>query len=196
MKQQKFPLEQQREIFLNFILKNDNIVEILNRGFVNEIADWYLVSGCLNQTIWNQLTNKPLENNIKDYDIIYFDPDISETKEKEIQAKIHEKYRSLKINIDVVNQARVHLWVKKDWDLKMRPLVSCEDAIASWPITASCIGVRRKSENYTVMAPYGLTDNLEMVLRPNKTTLMREKDFNYKTKDLMNRWPELTLIPW
>jgi hypothetical protein len=194
--QQKYPLKQQREMFLNYILKNHNILEILNRGFVNKIADWYLIAGCLNQTIWNQLTNKPIENNIKDYDIIYFDPDISEQKEKEIQSKVREKYVELKVNIDIVNQARVHLWTEKDWGLKMRPLVSCEDAIASWPITASCVGIRKETSKYILMAPYGLTDNLEMVLRPNKTTTMRERDFNYKTKKLMDRWPELTLIPW
>ena len=46
------------------------------------------------------------------------------------------------------------------------------------------------------MAPYGLTDSLEMILRPNKTTVMRESDFNYKVNKWLKKWPELSLIPW
>ena len=196
MQQQKYPLKKQVQIFLELILKNKNIAEILNRGFLNDIPNWYLVAGCLNQTIWNQITNKKLDNDIKDYDLIYFDSDISEDKENVIQESIREKYSDLNINLDVVNQARVHLWTEPDWGLKMRPLVSCEDAIASWPITVSCIGVRKENNEYVIMTPYGLTDNLEMILRPNKTTVMRESDFNYKVNKWIKIWPELTLIPW
>jgi hypothetical protein len=193
---QKYPLKTQEEIFLKLILNNENIVTILDGGFVEGINDWYLVAGCLNQTIWNQLTERAIDNDIKDYDIIYYDKDISENKEKQIQRKVQEKYKELNINIDVVNQARVHLWTEKDWGLKMRPLISCEDAISSWPITVSCVGIRKENEEYIIMAPYGLTDNLEMVLRPNKTTVMRESDFNYKTSKWLKKWPELTLLPW
>jgi len=196
VEQQKYSLKKQEEIFLELILNNKNIVVILERGFIDEIPNWYLVSGCLNQTIWNQLTNRPLENEIEDYDLIYFDPDTSSEKEKSIQEKIAKKYEDLKINLDVINQARVHLWTEKDWGLKMRPLTSCEDAIASWPITVSCIGIRKENDDYIIMAPYGLTDSLEMTLRPNKTTVMRESEFNYKVNKWVKKWPELTIIPW
>lgn len=46
------------------------------------------------------------------------------------------------------------------------------------------------------MAPYGLTDTLEMVLRPNKLTVMRESDYNFKVNKWIKKWPELTVIPW
>ncbi len=196
MNPQKLPLQAQEELFLSLVLKNKKVNEILNRGFVDEFKDWYLVSGCLNQTIWNQFTNKSIENNVLDYDFIYFDTDLSAEKEATVQDKVREKYKDLQINVDVVNQARVHLWTEKDWGLKMRPLVSCEDAIASWPATVSCVGIRKEVNEYVIMAPYGLTDHLEMVLRPNKTTVMRQHDYEYKTKSWMKRWPELTLIPW
>jgi len=196
VKQYKFPINKQKKIFLDFILKNPNIVTILDRGFVDNISNWYLVAGCLNQTIWNQLTNRGIENEIDDYDLIYFDPDTSVEKEKYIKQLLTEKYKDLHINLDVVNQARVHLWTEQDWGLRMRPLISSEDAIGSWPITVSCIGVRKENNEYTIMAPYGLTDTLEMILRSNKTTVMRESDFNYKVNKWMQKWPELTLMPW
>ncbi len=196
MQQYKLPIKKQEKIFLDLILRNSNIDAILNRGFVSNISNWYLVSGCLNQTIWNQLTNRKIENGIKDYDLIYFDPDISIDKENKIKKLVTEKFADLKINLDVVNQARVHLWIEKDWGLKMRPLISSEDGVASWPITVSCVGVKKTDDAYIIMAPYGLTDSLEMILRPNKTTVMRESDFNYKVNKWLKKWPELSLIPW
>ncbi len=196
MEQYKQSIEQQRKIFLSLILKNKNIKTILDRGFVDGIKDWYLVAGCLNQTMWNQFTNRSLENEISDYDLIYFDTDTSWEKEDKIIKAVQKKFKDLKINIDIKNQARVHLWIDKNWNLKMRPLTSCEDAIASWPITASCIGIRKENGKYKIVAPYGLTDNLEMVLRPNKTTVMRESDYNYKTNKWLKKWPELKLITW
>lgn len=196
MQQYKLSIEQQRKIFLSLILKNKNIKTILDRGFVDGIKDWYLVAGCLNQTMWNQFTNRSLENEISDYDLIYFDTDTSWEKEDKIIKAVQKKFKDLKINIDIKNQARVHLWIDKNWNLKMRPLTSCEDAIASWPITVSCIGIRKENGKYKIVAPYGLTDNLEMVLRPNKTTVMRESDYNYKTSKWLKKWPELKLITW
>ena len=196
MQQYKLPIKKQEKIFLDLILRNSNIDAILNRGFVSNISNWYLVSGCLNQTIWNQLTNRKIENGVKDYDLIYFDQDISIDKENKIKKLVTEKFADLKINLDVVNQARVHLWIEKDWGLKMRPLISSEDGVASWPITVSCVGVKKTDDAYIIMAPYGLTDSLEMILRPNKTTVMRESDFNYKVNKWLKKWPELSLIPW
>jgi len=194
--QQKYPLKKQEEIFLKLILNNKKVASILERGFVDEIADWYLVAGCLNQTIWNQLTNRQFESEIEDYDLIYFDPDTSAEKEKSVQKKVNKKYEDLKIHLDIVNQARVHLWTEKDWGLKIRPLASCEDAIASWPITVSCIGIRKEDDDFIIVAPYGLTDNLEMVLRPNKLSTTGKRGFDNKTSKWVKKWPELTLIPW
>lgn len=196
MNSYKFPIEKQQEIFLSIILKNPIIKNILDNGFVEDMPDWYLVAGCLNQTIWNHLTNKNVQNNIEDYDLIYFDSDTSYEKEDEIIKHIHDKYNHLNVCIDIKNQARVHLWIEDRFDLKISPYISTEGAIASWPVTVSCIGIRKEKGKYIIMAPYGLTDNLEMVLRPNKTTIMRESDYNYKTAKWLAKWPELTLITW
>ncbi len=192
----KLPIEKQRELFLELLLKNKNVKAILDNGFVEGIDNWYLVAGCLNQTIWNQFTGRDIYDGIKDYDLIYFDADTSYEKEDLIIKEITPKYADLNISVDIKNQARVHIWTDEKWGLKMRPLVSAEDAIASWPNTSSCIGIRKENDQYLIMAPYGLTDNLEMVIRPNKTTVMRESDYYYKANKWKERWPELTVMPW
>jgi hypothetical protein len=189
-------IEKQRNLFLRIIQKNSAIRTVLTGGFVNNIQNWYLVAGCLNQTVWNYLTGRNVQNGIKDYDLIYFDPDISKQKELKIKEAVIKKYRNLNVSFDVVNQARVHTWMEKDMGIKIRPLLSTEDAISTWPITVSCLGVRKENGRFVVVAPYGLSDTLNMTLRPNKTTVMRKSDFYYKVNNWVKRWAELTVIPW
>jgi hypothetical protein len=36
------------------------------------LPDWYLVAGCLYQTVWNVVTGRPPEAGILNYDLAYF----------------------------------------------------------------------------------------------------------------------------
>jgi hypothetical protein len=38
-----------------------------------DLPGWYLVAGCLYQTVWNVATGQPPEAGILDYDLAYFD---------------------------------------------------------------------------------------------------------------------------
>lgn len=196
VKSYKLSIEEQREIFLKIILKNPVIKSVLDGGFVEGIKDWYLVAGCLNQTVWNYNTKRPIDENISDYDLIYFDRDTSYEAEDKIIKAFNKKYEYLSAKFDIKNQARVHLWIKEKWGIEMKPLLSCEDAISSWPVTVACVGVRKNDSNFVITAPYGLTDNLEMIIRPNKLTVMRAQDYNSKLEKWKKRWPTLTVIPW
>jgi hypothetical protein len=42
---------------------------------------WRLVSGCVYQTVWNALTGRPRGSGIKNYDLVYFDRDLSREAE-------------------------------------------------------------------------------------------------------------------
>ena len=37
------------------------------------LPEWYLVAGCLYQTVWNIVTGQPPESGILDYDLVYYD---------------------------------------------------------------------------------------------------------------------------
>jgi uncharacterized protein len=41
------------------------------------LPQWGLGAGCLYQTVWNVHTQRPRGTGIKDYDLIYFDEDLS-----------------------------------------------------------------------------------------------------------------------
>ena len=59
------------------VLRNPMNRAILERLPALGLADAWLVSGAVFQTVWNVITGRPPEYGIKDYDIFYFDPDTS-----------------------------------------------------------------------------------------------------------------------
>ena len=63
------------------------------------------------QTVWNHLGGYPSFSKIKDLDLVYYDDsDLSSDSEKTVQQKVQESLKKFPISIDVVNEARVHLW--------------------------------------------------------------------------------------
>ena len=65
--------------FIESTLINVANREILARLPSLGLSDAWLVSGALFQTVWNRLTNRPLDYGIRDYDIFYFDADTSKS---------------------------------------------------------------------------------------------------------------------
>jgi len=63
--------------FLAAALSNPANEIIADELFRLALPDTWIVSGCLVQTVWNVLTNRPVDHGIADYDVFYFDPDTS-----------------------------------------------------------------------------------------------------------------------
>ena len=75
------------------------------------LPQWRLVAGCLYQTVWNVLTDRPRGTGIKDYDLIYFDQDEpSWEAEDAVIRRVAAATRDCVGPVEVRNQARVHLW--------------------------------------------------------------------------------------
>ncbi|GHA08121.1 hypothetical protein GCM10010372_04300 [Streptomyces tauricus] len=68
--------------------RNDVLTEVLARTAALDLPGWYVTAGCLFQTVWNVVTEKPPTSGIKDYDVFYFDgSDLSwEAEDSVIQA--------------------------------------------------------------------------------------------------------------
>ena len=148
-----------------------------------------------------------LTRNIQDYDLAYFDStDLSEETEEKTIRKAQSVLGDLGVTIDVKNEARVHLWYKKHFGNAIRPYRSIEDAISSWPTTATSIGVRyEENGNLLVYAPFGLDDLLSMIVRPNMKQaeyFLTEDEstsrevYNQKAQKWVKAWPKLVVVPW
>ncbi|UJL47098.1 nucleotidyltransferase family protein [Virgibacillus sp. NKC19-16] len=141
-----------------------------------ELKNYYIGAGFLVQTVWNYLSGNSLDYGIGDIDIVYFDAeDLSFEKEKEMEVKLTSLLNNLPFKVDVKNEARVHLWYEEKFGFKIEPYQSLEEAINTWPTTATSMGVRNgENDQFEVYAPYGLNDLFGMIVRPNKLQITRE----------------------
>ena len=187
--------------------KNSVIEQILTTVPLLGLPKWYLGAGCVAQTVWNSLHGYDPTRSIEDYDLAYFDSaDLSEDAESRYIQAARLILGDLGITLDIKNQARVHLWYKNHFGLAIRPYYSIEDAICSWPTTATSIGVRyEENGTFTVFAPFGLSDLFLMIIRPNKKQLeyflTRNQStsitvYNEKVQNWTSAWPKLVVIPW
>ena len=97
---------------------------------------------------------------------------------------------------DARNQAAVHLWYPERFGVAVAPFRSTAEAVATFPETASCIGLRlTAADELLVVAPYGLDDLFGLVCRHNPARVpasfyaQRVADKGWRT-----RWPRLTVV--
>ena len=183
--------------YLHHILTENVVAEaVLTLGTEIALPDWYFGAGGVAQTVWNRRHGFDPAAGIKDYDLVYFDPhDLSAESERRIEKEVATRLSGFGVVVDVHNEARVHLWYQQRFGRPLAPYRSTEDAIASWPTTASSVGVRRDHDGFIVCAPFGLADLLGMVARPNKSIVTREV-YEEKVSRWIARWPKLRVIPW
>ena len=78
----------------------------------------------------------------------------------------------------------------------MQPLESTAAAVATWPETAVCVGVRlERDDSLSVVAPYGVEDLLGLVHRRNPARVsVEEYERRLRTKRITDRWPRVRVL--
>lgn len=191
-------INEQIEILTKIIEKNSTIMKILDEleSYSQEnpnFRDYYLAAGCINQTVFNYYHGKNLNSDIKDYDIAYFDDDISYEAEDKIIKSLTKKLKKLNISFDIKNQKRVPIWYKEKYGITKAAYNSTEDAIARWGASVTCIGVRLEKKKLIVACPYGLNDLFAMKIRPISVDYDKKK-FLKKCQRWKKCWPKLELV--
>ncbi|GAA3833705.1 nucleotidyltransferase family protein [Streptomyces chiangmaiensis] len=193
----RLPLDQQLDSLHAVLSRNDVLTEVLARTATLSLPGWYVAAGCLFQTVWNVVTERPPTSGIKDYDVIYFDDrDLSWEAEDAVIKTGREVFADLPADVEIRNEARVHLWYEDKFGVPCPPFDSSEAAIDSFAATTCCLGVRVETDGrWRVYAPHGLSDMFNLVLRPNPTLAPRSV---YETKAARwhEQWPELRVMDW
>jgi hypothetical protein len=185
-----------QERFLELLKRNEYIQEILNRSISLGIPNWAIGAGFLQQTIYNLLHGRPVLDGIRDIDWVYFeDSDLSENTEINVVHRVCEVMKDIPLPFDIKNQARVHLWYKKKFGYEIKPYASLEDAIATWPTTATAIALTKTGEAINLIAPFGLSDLMNMQVQANKRQIT-EEIYLSKIQRWKKEWPRLSIIPW
>lgn len=188
-------LTEQIVILEKILMKNKDLVSILKVLESIGIDNCYVGAGSINQTVFNYYHGYQFNYGIKDYDVVYFDEDLSYEKEDKVIKVIKNRLGILSDMVDVKNEARVHLWYNEKYQTKREPYSSVEDAIASWGATITCVGVRMKNSKLEVYAPYGLEDIFGMIIRPVKKAFSKEM-YDERAIRWQKKWPMLKKIEW
>jgi len=188
-------LNLQVEILHNILKQNEELYKIIEETKQFGLSDYYIGGGSVAQTVWNYLLNRPLDYGISDVDIVYYDSDLSEAKENSIIHKIKSEFSNRLYEIDVANEARVHLWYEKAFGKIILPYSSVEEAISTWPTTATSLGVRLDQNEFIVFAPYGLNDLYNLTVKPNKK-MIDKIIYDNKIQKWEQKWPELNYKNW
>lgn len=155
----------------------------------------HLPQGCMGagfvcNLVWDHLHGQTRDCREEDLDVLYYDPSVTDPG---FDAEIEENLRASAPDFDwsVKNQARMHL---RNNDA---PYTSVEDAMRFWPETATAVAATRSGSNCNLIAPFGLHDLDNLILRPTSAMPRKIAAFHkrIRTKNWRERWPNLQLIP-
>lgn len=186
------PTQPSLQTFMDDVMANPINAKLLARLPRLGLDQCCLTAGCLFQAVWNRISKQPAGWGVKDYDISYFDGnDLSWEAEDAIIQRASTLVTDLGVNIEVKNQARVHLWYAQRFSAPYPRLSSTRDGIDRYLIACTCVGINvATSELY---APNGLQELYQGVLRMNpmnrQPTLFRQKALDYQS-----RWPWLCIL--
>ena len=192
-------LNDQIEIAISILKENKELMDMLDYISTLNLPNFYIAAGSVFQTIWNKIDNKDLNYNIKDIDVIYYnDKDLSVEKDLEYFEIINNycKDKGYKYEIDVSNEARMHIWKKEKFKIDVKPYKSSEDAINKWIATVHAIGITKDKDEIKIYAPYGLSDIFSKTIRPIKHEYNTKDIYDKKANSWKERFDNLTIIEW
>lgn len=181
--------------FIEALLTNPLNQTILRRLLEIELADAWLVSGAVFQTVWNVITGREPTFGIKDYDIFYFDSDTSWEAEDAVIRRATAFFSDLAVEVEIRNQARVHLWYPEKFGTPYPPAARATDGIDRFLMLCAQVGIRGRGSAYDIYAPNGFDDVEQMIVRPSPARNFRSDRYFEKAARWKSLWPELTILP-
>ena len=159
------------------------------------LNDWLVFSGAVYQAVWNEVTGRSPGYGVKDFDVGYFDEDVSWDAEDVVIKRVAEAFEEpLRSRVEVRNQRRVSEWFEAKFGEPYPPIEDTAEALTRFVAPAFAVGVRLEDDDQiTVVAPFGLDDVFDMRIRPNPRRPLA-KDWDRVTERALDRWPELTVI--
>jgi len=159
------------------------------------LHSWCIGAGIVRNLVWDHLHGFDVETKPSDIDVVFFEPNnLSVELEELLERKLMLLEPAFKW--EVVNQAGVHQWLQTRSTGEMKPFQSLAEGIASWPEIATCVGISlTRSGTIDIVAPHGLTDLFDMVVRRNADYALREVyRERVARKCFTERWPNVKVI--
>jgi hypothetical protein len=181
------------ERFLAMVRENDFLMSALLAARDVALPNWYIGAGVLRDFVWDRLHGRP-PLPPRDIDVAFFDAnDLS--RDRDIDAQCALERRLGGVPWEAVNQAAVHLWYGEAFGTSASALTSCEAAIATWPETVTCVGIRLcVDDSIAICAPFGLEDLFGMIWRRNPARVtVDEFERRLARKHVHERWERVRI---
>ncbi len=183
------------EARLDAILRGaPTLMQVLGTARELALPDWLVFSGAVYQPVFNHLTGRDPEYGIKDYDLAYHEAsDISYEAEDVVIRRVAAAFAPpLDAQVEVRNQARVHVWFERKFGEPYAPLGCSAEALERFVSPVFAVGARLTGDGrIEIVAPFGLDDLFAMRMRPNPRR--HTNGFDRIAENLVKRWPELTV---
>jgi hypothetical protein len=138
----------------------------------------------------------PATHGISDIDLVYFDgDDLSQGAEASHAAGFVRCSPISACGSTSRTGARAPLVCR---EVRQHPRALCLDRGRHndpFRATATSVGVQPRANGLRVFSPYGLSDLLGLIVRPNKKQITRPI-YDAKVEKWLARWPELRVVPW
>lgn len=182
--------------FLRIVEADPDIAAMLAAMSTFGAPDCWLVSGVLFQTVWNVLEGRPRGHGIRDYDLFYFDEDMSEEAEDRWIKRAGRHFAFAPCEVQLRNQARVHLWYREKFGIPEYPrLTSSCDGVRQFLLPACMVAVRPNASGTELFDPLGVDDIFDRILRTNPLWQGRPRpEYLAKVERYMRDWPSLKHI--
>ena len=185
------PMRLTPDAFLSNAMRNPVNAALLARLRSLALNDCFLAAGCLFQATWNLQSGQPADWGVKDYDVFYFDDrDLTWEAEDAVIARVQKEVADLGVQVEVKNQARVHLWYRQRFGADYPQLRASRDGIDRYLVACTCVGI--DVADGALYAPNGLDELERGVLRMNPR-MQQPALFQRKAADYRARWPWLTV---
>lgn len=192
------PIHEQIPHFKAAVSTNKTLLLVLSRAASLKLPNWYLAGGAISQTIWNFVSSQPPETGINDYDLVYHDPtDLSWEAEDAIIQQGKKLFADIPVEVEIRNQARVHLWYGPKYGIPCPQHTCTESAIQEWLSTSAMIGIQLRDDDgdWNIYAPRGFSDFFNLIVRPHQTLGTRAA-YEKKARRWRKHWKDLVVLPW
>lgn len=174
----------------DFIAHNPRMMRCLAVLAAHGPASAWIGAGFVRNAVWDHLCGQDTEANPPaDLDVVFHDPAIA-TAEQDAAFEGALRTAAPDLPWSVRNQARMHERNGHD------PYRDIADALAHWVETATAIAARLGPKGVEILAPFGVDDVLDMIVRPvpayrSKPEMLRAR---LEAKGWRARWPRLRVV--
>ena len=186
------------ETLIELIRSSRWMMRVLEAVRDERIADAWTGAGVLRDLVWGERFGAGFSpEQVRDVDVPFFDPhDLSRANDERVTERLQRRLPD--VPWEAKNQAAVHTWYPgKFGGADVEPLTSINDAVGTWPETATAVAVRLGVDGVLeICAPLGVTDLLNGVWRRNPRRVSLEQSrARLERHQPRTRWPRVSVIP-